>query len=58
MKKTCLLAGTSLRGKSGELVCLKPFPSMPTYFWNDPDGTKYRKAYFNKFKGLISASKH
>lgn len=34
----------------GELVCTKPFPSMPTYFWNDPDGAKYKKAYFSHFQ--------
>ena len=36
----------------GELVCVKPFPSMPIYFGNDPDGAKYRKAYFDKFDGV------
>jgi len=43
--------GKSVVGESGELVCLKPFPSMPTHFWNDKDGSKYRNAYFNKFPG-------
>jgi acetoacetyl-CoA synthetase len=38
-----------LRGEAGELVCTKPFPSMPVGFWNDPDGTKYRAAYFEHF---------
>ncbi|XP_071515891.1 acetoacetyl-CoA synthetase-like [Panulirus ornatus] len=33
----------------GELVCTKPFPSMPTQFWNDDGGIKYTKAYFAKF---------
>ena len=53
----------SLIGEKGELVCCTAFPSMPIYFWNDPDGTKYKKAYFEKFKGiwhhgdLISISK-
>jgi acetoacetyl-CoA synthetase len=37
---------------SGELVCTKPFPSMPTGFWNDADGTKYRKAYFERFDNV------
>lgn len=37
---------------SGELVCTRPFPSMPVGFWNDPDGSKYRKAYFERFPGV------
>jgi acetoacetyl-CoA synthetase len=36
----------------GELVCTKAFPSMPIGFWNDPDGSKYRSAYFEKFPGV------
>ena len=36
-------------GVPGELVCTKPFPSMPVSFWNDPDGVKYRAAYFEYF---------
>ncbi|MFQ5584869.1 MAG: acetoacetate--CoA ligase, partial [Calditrichia bacterium] len=40
--------GNSVVGKKGELVCTTPFPSMPIYFWNDKDGEKYRKAYFDK----------
>ena len=40
--------GKPVRGEPGELSCLKPFPSMPVGFWNDPDGEKYRKAYFDK----------
>jgi acetoacetyl-CoA synthetase len=39
------------RGK-GELVCTKPFPSMPVGFWNDPGGAKYRAAYFERFPGV------
>ena len=38
-------------GERGELVCTKPFPSMPIAFWNDPDGSKYRAAYFERFPG-------
>ena len=38
-----------VRQRKGELVCVKPFPSMPIGFCNDPDGTKYRKAYFQHF---------
>jgi len=45
-------AGKPLRGEPGELVCVKPFPSMPVLFWNDPDGKKYREAYFEHFPGV------
>jgi len=34
------------------LVCRKPFPSMPISFWNDPDGSKYQQAYFEKYPGI------
>jgi acetoacetyl-CoA synthetase len=44
--------GKPLRGAKGELVCAKPFPSMPLGFWNDPDGKKYRAAYFERFPGV------
>jgi len=40
------------RGERGELVCTRPFPSMPIGFWNDPDGAKYRSAYFERFPGV------
>ena len=36
----------------GELVCLQPFPSMPTGFWNDLNGEKYHSAYFNRFSNV------
>jgi acetoacetyl-CoA synthetase len=36
----------------GELVCTLPFPSMPVRFWNDPDGAKYRAAYFERYPGV------
>ncbi len=42
--------GRSVREQEGELVCSAPFPSMPLGFWNDPDGTKYRAAYFERFE--------
>lgn len=42
-------AGRPLRGSAGELVCTRPFPSMPVAFWNDADGAKYRSAYFEYF---------
>jgi acetoacetyl-CoA synthetase len=41
--------GKPVRGEKGELVCAKAFPSMPVMFWNDPDGAKYRSAYFDRF---------
>jgi acetoacetyl-CoA synthetase len=44
--------GRPVRGEPGELVCTKPFPSMPVAFWNDPDGSKYRSAYFDHFPGV------
>ena len=44
--------GRALRGEPGELVCTRPFPSMPVGFWNDPDGTKYRAAYFERFANV------
>ena len=44
--------GRSVRGERGELVCTAPFPSMPVGFWNDPDGRKYRAAYFERFPGV------
>ncbi|WP_439577759.1 acetoacetate--CoA ligase [Elioraea sp.] len=44
--------GSPVRGQKGELVCTKPFPSMPVMFWNDPDGTRYRAAYFERFPGV------
>jgi acetoacetyl-CoA synthetase len=37
---------------SGELVCTKPFPSMPVGFWNDPKGERYHKAYFDRFDNV------
>ncbi|MBI2311150.1 MAG: acetoacetate--CoA ligase [Betaproteobacteria bacterium] len=44
--------GLPLRGQKGELVCTAPFPSMPVGFWNDPDGKKYRAAYFERFPNV------
>ena len=44
--------GRSIREAKGELVCVKPFPSMPVMFWNDPDGSKYHNAYFARFPGI------
>jgi acetoacetyl-CoA synthetase len=44
--------GLPVVGKQGELVCTAPFPSMPINFWDDPDGAKYRAAYFEGFPGV------
>ena len=44
--------GESLINMEGELVCKIPFPSMPIKFWNDQNDTKYKEAYFEKFKGI------
>jgi acetoacetyl-CoA synthetase len=44
--------GQPVVGTKGELVCTKPFPSMPLGFWNDPDGSKYRAAYFSTYPGV------
>ncbi|MFQ5731714.1 MAG: acetoacetate--CoA ligase, partial [Planctomycetaceae bacterium] len=44
--------GCSVTGETGELVCTKPFPAMPVGFWNDPDGAKYRRAYFERFPNV------
>lgn len=41
--------GKPLPEGKGELVCTKPFPSMPVMFWNDPHGEKYHNAYFERF---------
>jgi acetoacetyl-CoA synthetase len=45
-------AGRPVREEKGELVCTMPFPSMPVGFWNDPDGRKYRAAYFERFPAV------
>lgn len=44
--------GNELIDEQGELVCCKPFPSMPIYFWDDPDGKKYHSAYFDVFPNV------
>jgi acetoacetyl-CoA synthetase len=44
--------GNPVIGEQGELVCTSPFPSMPIYFWNDPEGEKYHRAYFDEFPGV------
>jgi acetoacetyl-CoA synthetase len=42
-------SGTALVDKEGELVCEAPAPSMPIYFWNDPEDQRYRDAYFDVY---------
>ncbi len=44
--------GKPVQDRQGELVCTAPFPSMPIYFWNDPDGKKYHQAYFDFYPGI------
>jgi acetoacetyl-CoA synthetase len=45
-------SGKPITREKGELVCTKPFPAMPIGFWNDPDGAKYRAAYFEKYPNV------
>lgn len=44
--------GAPLRGAAGELVCTRPFPSMPVAFWGEDGAQKYRAAYFEKHSGV------
>jgi acetoacetyl-CoA synthetase len=44
--------GKPIRGEKGELVCEKPFPSMPVSFWNDPEDARYRAAYFETYPNI------
>ena len=44
--------GFSIKNQKGELVCKKPFPSMPVHFWNDDGNKKYKASYFKKFKNV------
>jgi acetoacetyl-CoA synthetase len=45
-------SGKPVRNQQGELVCTASFPSQPIYFWNDPDFSKYKKAYFSVFPNV------
>jgi len=45
-------SGKPITGDKGELVCVKPFPCMPIGFWDDPDGTRYRAAYFETYPNI------
>jgi len=44
--------GRALLGQKGELVCTRPFPSMPVGFWNDPGGKRYHQAYFARYPNV------
>jgi len=44
--------GQSVVGQQAELVCTAPFPSMPIYFWDDPEGKKYHSAYFDVYPNV------
>jgi len=44
--------GKPMTNKQGELVCMAPFPSMPIYFWDDPNGEKYHAAYFDVYPNV------
>jgi len=44
--------GKPVINQQGELVCTAPFPSMPIYFWDDPNGKKYYNAYFDVYPGI------
>jgi acetoacetyl-CoA synthetase len=44
--------GRLVTGEVGEMVITQPLPSMPLYFWNDPDGARYRESYFEHFPGV------
>lgn len=44
--------GRPVVGQQGELVCTRPFPSMPIYFWDDPKGKKYHGAYFDVYPNV------
>lgn len=51
-------AGEPVYEEKGELACAAPFPSMPVFFWNDPDGEKYRNAYFSRVPGIWCHGDH
>lgn len=44
--------GHAVLGQVGELVCTRPFPSMPLYFWGDADGSRYGASYFQEWPGV------
>jgi acetoacetyl-CoA synthetase len=50
--------GKSVHEEKGELACTAPFPCMPVYFWNDPNGEKYHNAYFSKIPNIWCHGDH
>ncbi|MGE4218993.1 MAG: acetoacetate--CoA ligase [Alphaproteobacteria bacterium] len=44
--------GNPVQGEKGELVCTRPFPTVPLGFWNDPDGKRFHDAYFARFPNI------
>ncbi|MHA6194847.1 acetoacetate--CoA ligase [Pseudomonas wadenswilerensis] len=44
--------GQAVVGEKGELVCIRHFPAMPLGFWHDPDGERFKAAYFSQFPGV------
>src|SRR5690606_13121947 len=49
--QACNDAGQPVVNEVGELVITQPMPSMPVFFWNDPDGRRYHESYFDTFPG-------
>ncbi|MDH5603582.1 MAG: acetoacetate--CoA ligase, partial [Cyclobacteriaceae bacterium] len=45
-------SGRSLTGEVGEMVITRPMPSMPVFFWNDPDYSRYEESYFEMYPGV------
>lgn len=45
-------AGNPLKDEEGEMVITRPMPSMPVFFWNDPEGRRYRESYFEMYPGI------
>ena len=45
-------SGKPVVDQVGELVISEPMPSMPLFFWNDPDGERYRSSYFDVYPGV------
>jgi acetoacetyl-CoA synthetase len=50
--------GNPVREQKGELACTAPFPSMPVFFWNDPENAKYRSAYFSRIPNVWCHGDH
>jgi acetoacetyl-CoA synthetase len=50
--------GNPVREQKGELACTAPFPSMPVFFWNDPEHAKYRSAYFSRIPNVWCHGDH